>query len=184
MPKNVALEETYEGVEKLIYHTVNRWIRRHGGDFDELRSVANEAFMRAYHGFKIGNARWSTYLVSVVWNALIDEAHDQTKRRQRFVNCSDICYDSSEADVSMDHVATARSSRFDFRDVTEDAKFVIGLVLDAPVELYYLVPPSRHRNTDRLDVRWWNAIKEHLEDNLGWAPERIAQTAKEISAAL
>lgn len=63
------LTNAFEDVDLLIKKTVHQFIRRYGGNYDELIGRANELFILAFDEFKEGQSRFSTFVRWVVGKA-------------------------------------------------------------------------------------------------------------------
>src|SRR5476651_2599406 len=70
---SIGIAETYDDVAELVYDTCWKFKRRYGGDFDDLLSQANLAFMESYGSYQT-KYRFSTWVRTIVWNRLLDEA--------------------------------------------------------------------------------------------------------------
>lgn len=69
------IDDAYESVKMMIYKIVNKYQRRHGGEFDELLSVAHEAFMEAVWSFDPNRGKFTTH----VWNRVTYKFKDEAK---------------------------------------------------------------------------------------------------------
>lgn len=73
------LGEVYKSVDKMIWFVVLHHKRKYGGDLEELKSVANLAFVEAAHTFDPGIAQLSTHVYNRVRYALLKEAESSRK---------------------------------------------------------------------------------------------------------
>ena len=177
MKSQVATAETYGEVERLVYHTVNRFIYRYGGDFEEYVGEANIIFMKCVAGFRPKCAKFSTYLVNAIWNRLVtcrNAAHKEQALRIVSLDDSAMTHSGTTAGEVEDY----RTGRYDFSDLTYDAQTVISLVYDAPAEIQAaLTLEGRNPQT------WRESICDYLH-GLGWDGLRIADSLMEVREAL
>lgn len=171
---NIAIEDTYDDVRKLIYDIAHAFVRRYGGDFNEYVSEGNFVYMKAYESWRPdGGANFTTYLWGCVWHALLD-LQKRRIRRERFCPWS---LDQTGEDETRVNAATvpARQERvFSTEGFTTDAKIVIDLVLEAPAELLTMVTEKGG------EIRnWRSSLREYLRE-MGWTANRIAESFKEI----
>lgn len=162
--------ETYIEVEKLIYHTVNKFVARFGGDTEEYVAEANLVYMRVYEAYDPAKGAFSTLLVTSINNRLMD--------------MSQSAYRKSKVHSSIDeHEIQPVDRHHDFRigefleDLTADARMVVDLVLhDSPVSDAAAGKGGEIRN-------WQSSIREYLR-GLGWSARKIGSVFSEVSAAL
>ena len=80
-------EELYLSVERLLDKTVWSFVRRYGGEFDELRADANLHYIQA--SYKYDDSRgvsYSSHIRFCVWNGLLD-AHRIKAHRLAKTGC-------------------------------------------------------------------------------------------------
>lgn len=168
----------YESTKLLIYKTCHRFAHAYGVQFDDLLSVAHQSFMAAC----TSKAAWregkgtklSTY---ICWWVTCDLKTYMQKQRRR-----GITLELNEEIVGED--TTHHSFMDDFTvSLTEDARLVASLVVEAPKELNdMLVETTRSMQTiSKRVVR--DTVRELLMDR-GWSPSRIDSAFNEVSAAL
>ncbi len=166
------MTETYEDVAKLLRHTAQRFSKSYGLDHEESFSQANLLFMSAYDSYDPRMSAFTTWLVNVVWNGLKNHyrkntAEDQGRYRYRR------------------NTARSRTTTFDVekleREVSEDASFVIILVIDPPIDIRLATKTTKFGKirTDSLT----KAIMEYLRD-IGWSSDRIQNSFTEIQESL
>lgn len=171
MAANLAMVETYEDVERLIYQLVHRFNQRYGGDFRELLSDANLAFMRAYKSYDPSKGQFTTLLVTSVQRLLFRTLKNRIKYQQRYGTTLD------------EHRTISRDvEEFDFdcfvSNMSADAKFVVRLITHSPPELAAVAngKGGEPRN-------WRSSIKGYLRD-LGWSANQITESFTEIAGFL
>lgn len=160
----------YADVERMLDKLVWQHIRRHGGEFDELRSIANLAFCEASDSFdpKAG-AQFSSWIYQKVYYALLSSLR-QTIRHQRVQSV-----DMEILDALIEGETTRPFCCIDLlRSLDDDAEFVIHLLLSAPTE-------DTANKSKR--IRLWESIQEHLA-TLGWSPDRIQDSVDEIKQTI
>lgn len=163
-----AVTETYEDVEKTIFDLCWKFSKSQGGDFDDYRSVANEAFMLAYHSYDgYRRVKFNTYVYQCVRNALCDEYTKNKQHRERFL-CSEKIDNNP-----------ATKSHFDLEyflsELPEDAKTVVGIIMGTPSELLSIMLND--------DYRFRQGLRGVLS-NMGWTTNRITESFIEIREAL
>lgn len=179
MANTVAITETYEDVERLICKTVWDFIRRYGGDFDELLSEANIGFLKAYDAFDSTKGQFSTLLVVTIWRRLCHTFEIKDRERHR----GGVSLDSETKNGPLSTtIAAKQPRRFSLDEFTEgfadDAKYVLNMILNAPSDFEMIV------NSKGGEARnWRSSLKSHLYD-IGWTATRIAETFQDIAAAL
>jgi hypothetical protein len=161
-----VMAETYEDVKMLIYKTVHGFIKRYGGDFDELMAEANYSFVRNTPKHDESKGPYIAYVKFSIWNDLL--SLQRASRR----HCHSELNDNTSSTVSPSRIPEI------IEDLPSDAKFVALLVLEAPEELATMMlnEGGRPRGARR-------AIKQYLS-NLGWTAEQVKRSFEEIGEAL
>lgn len=161
-----AATATYTDVEKLIYKLIHKFIRRYGGDFEELKSVANYAFVQAYDEWDSKKSSFSTTVSWYVNMHLLNELRDRIKRSSR-VQYKNIT--GRDANYRQRHFANLLDT------LSDDAKEVAKLVIKAPAELIDAM--------DYGELTPKKALRNYLL-GLQWSKSRIVQSFNEIREAL
>src|SRR4051812_20500901 len=78
---NNPKELSFKAVEKLVYHTVHAFQRKHGGNFDDLLSTAQELYLKAYRTYSYDKGEFSQRVRFVIWYGLLDEFRKGTEER-------------------------------------------------------------------------------------------------------
>lgn len=160
-----------------IYSTVQSFVKRSGytGDVDELRSYAHELFMEAVHDnrFDPSKSKFGTFVRNKIWFGL--------KERQRREIGRNNLIRRSGLDVATVADADQKTFTLDDLDLSEDAKTVIRLVLEEPIDFRMALGKKRTETASPATYR--AAAKEVLQD-LGWTISRITETFNEIREAL
>ena len=162
--------ETYEECRKLIYSTVWSVIRQYGGDFDDLMSEANVAFLDAYESFD-GSSAFTSWVYSTVWYRCVDFVGSRLENQRRF--------QSVEDDTT---IPDRRRSSWRINDMLEelgeDARLVVKLTIETPAELARIadVKGGQARNLR-------SSLRQYLAD-MGWTAVRIAESFCEVQRAL
>lgn len=164
-------EQAYESVRLLIYRICHQHRRRRGGDFDDLLSEANMAFMWAYARYEerpqgCSLVQWVGY---VVRHQLMEGARIQAKWTAR--------HTPLQGEVKARRLFSAGTL---FAELCEDGRCLLTLALAPPADVE--VSAAVNRCGSRADdVR--AAIREYLED-WGWEPRRIAEAFGAVRVAL
>jgi hypothetical protein len=167
-----CLDTAYEDVEHLVTRTVADFIRRYGGDYNELRGEAHAMFMLAYNRFEPDRfqASFSTYVRWVVWKGLL-ELQRRTMRHKGKVSFTD-------ADLDLHHASRDFNLLEFLDDLSDDAATLVRLVLDTPRGLACII--EREGATPQV---YKSVLKEYLS-GLGWTGKRVTESFKEIRKAL
>jgi RNA polymerase sigma factor (sigma-70 family) len=167
MSKSLPISDTYNDVEKLIYHVANKVHAKHGGDIEELVSEANVAFMKAYKAYSPDrHTKFSTFLYCVIWNHLLTFIRDN--RSMPVVDTGSVVDNRPEPFMVWDFV----------EGLTEDAATVVGLVFTSPAELVEAAEGKGNQIRN-----WRSSIRRYLL-NQGWSTDRVIECFSEIAAAL
>src|SRR5574343_1138297 len=78
-----ACEETYRDVQRLLFKIIHNFQAKHGGDWDDLMSVADEAFVVAYQTYRPERAQFTTWLQTKVYWALHSHLRDTIQHQDR-----------------------------------------------------------------------------------------------------
>ena len=163
---NVPAADTYEDLKRSCYLQCWKHIQRCGGDFDEARSVTDLAFMEAYDRWDPERgAQFNTFLWHYVRGRLLNWSNRQRKLSTNTV--------SEHGETIADRTPTGLQHLFS--EVGEDARAIIGLVVEAPGELAEL--------SQQEPERWLKALWRTLR-KAGWDMGRISVGMDEIREAV
>jgi RNA polymerase sigma factor (sigma-70 family) len=188
-------EETYNECLDLIRSVVWKVIRQYGGDFDELMSEANAAFLDAYRTFD-GSSAFTSWLHTRVWYSCVSFVRDRLEEQSRYkwreaeratvdgISIKSIG-DASLADESIhngvenvpDRRSTWRVSDL-LEELGEDARMVVSLTLETPTELARI---AEQKGGQPRNLR--SSLRQHLAE-MGWTAVRIAESFSEVRRAL
>lgn len=179
--------ETYEEVKRLIYHTVWSVVRQYGGDFDELMSEANVAFLDAYESFD-GSSSFSSWLRLNVWGKCVDAVRNRLDEQRRYKRVKDDTRSgipvqfTADSDGLAEGIPDRSCSGWKiggmFEELTEDAALVVKLTLETPAELEAVV---RAKGGQPRNLR--SSIRNYLAE-MGWTACRIAESFNEVRRVL
>ncbi len=167
-----AATETYVDVEQLIWHTVHRFYKRHGGDLEELFSRANVIYMDALEKHNLKRAKFTTYLVrKILWGL--------TKQKQEeSIHAEAVSIVKGDA---LKAVPALRMLKFDVdkfvKELSVDAATVARLTLETPGELLAMMGMKKGLMRARSKVIDYFC-------GLGWDIERVADSFQEIGEVL
>lgn len=166
------LNNDYEQVRLLIHHTINKFAAKREVSADLFEEHINTWFMIAKLDFNPEHFKssFTNYLVWVVNKGCYDVLRDWA-RRDRIVKWHPLTDLYTQTPKGFDALEL-------IRDMTEDSKTVVMLVIKTPPGLADIIEreggkPKQYRE----------CIMEYL-DGLGWAASRITQSFKEITEAL
>jgi hypothetical protein len=170
-------EESYRDVEHVIKATVQRFVGRYGGNYDDLLADANTAYMLGYRATLEGRNNspdFATEIKRWVWFELFDayRVRSQYRRKDKVVVKQDEYIE----------LLPSRRRTFDMveflDELSEDAKLAAALVLETPAEL---AAAARARGGGDHNLRC--LIRAYLRGR-GWSPARINASFDEIRVAL
>lgn len=165
-------EETYLECKGLIYWTVKKFRYRFGGNWDDMISVANEAFVDAYLEFTTEKGSFSSWICKWIWNYLRNDWKQKRMRDFKRKNGMHIRIEEIEA-------RETRTLDLLLEKITGDARVVAELVIDTPKDLIFLIhlkgaAPRNYKST----------IKEYLIEEQDWTPERVKQAYQQLGEML
>ncbi len=154
-----AIDNSFERVKRQISGIVRRHQRRHGGEWEELLSVAWQAFAEAWHSHDPQKAAFTTHVQCRVQFALKDHSRKAIKSNRTIIDTN-----------ALHSVATKRNFlKTLLSEVSDDARTLILLALD-----YNSMAEKRER------CRVWQAL---LAD-LNWSIGRAFRAWNEVKEAL
>ena len=157
---------------------VGKFVRRYGGDWEDLLAEANLLFCRAHYQYMAGcrpsgkpvTGTYTQIVYSWLWMGLLDKYRPQVEARKRATV------------VQGEAVYTVADKPFDVvrwsLDLSDDAQCVLDLVMDTPRVLQEAI--NTKGGTPR-NIR--SAVREALY-GAGWSRCRVNTTFKEIKEAL
>jgi len=162
-----ALTETYADMERLICKIVWRLTNAYNADFEEVRSEANLIFLNAMKTYDEEKGALSTHLTCQITRRLQTYLHNQKK--QTAVYLVSLFEDIEDP--------TSNLSMIDILDeVGEDAKTLIDLVLETPVDFMNSIRPNAKNFKTNM--------KRHSVKILGWTKRHYKETFEEVTNAL
>ena len=166
----VTITDDYQSVRPLLYQLCRRFHARHGGEWDELVSEANECFTVAWHSYQPAKGKLTTWVHWKVWHGLLEGHRSRAKQHSRRID--------------LDMARLPSRKRFDLhelvQEVSDDAAAVIELTVGTPMELL-LECRCLQRKPKASSVR--AALVDFLLDT-GWSAARILETFREIREVL
>jgi hypothetical protein len=170
----------YEEVRDLVYHQANKFHAIFGGDFDEIESGANMAWLKGHRQFAggmrpSGEVLDTAYHIEIrrwVWFELFDAMRTRAARATRGVlpeACGEAAYDF--ADTSFDDDLFAR-------ELGDDAAYVLRTVLEPPL---CVMVKSQRKGGEPRNLR--STVRAWLRD-CGWGTARINEAFEEIREEL
>lgn len=172
--ERTALEWTYLDSRQIIDQVVGRFVRNWGGDFEELRAEANTIFVAAWRnwgGEEKHGTPWPTFLKFWVYMVLMDQMRANLRRKKAM---NPVGGDAPEW-LSVVHDFEPGY----FTDhLSEDAKALIGIVLDMPTEV---VRVAENKGGEWRNYR--SSIRAYVKRS-GWAASRVAKAFGELCEAL
>jgi RNA polymerase sigma factor (sigma-70 family) len=168
------MNKLYQEHKHLIYSVVNKIQKSTGIDRDELRSEANETFVKCAMRFDPNRGiKFSTYLVKCLQLNLYRMARKKAWRESKETN---ELFDIAGRDTSEDIIFNVT-----LESLSRDARMCADLALHPPEEMRELI--------DRKDDTVWakKITKSHIKKylyNQGWNPRQIDNAFSEINQLL
>lgn len=175
-----SIDSRYEEVRALIFKQVYRFASQYGGDVDDLAGEAHIHFMRGDQQFEKGETAtgrpieqpYHVVIKNHVWYGLFDTMRTRARRHSKAAMVQ-----AGETDVTI-----ADTNTFDSRvlaiDSSDDARTVLGLVLEPPTELQR---EAQAKGGEPRNVR--SSVRNYLRGK-GWAAARINTAFEEIRREL
>lgn len=167
--RHQAVQESYRDVERMIADLVRRHTNCPNCDYEERIGAANEAYCRAYAAYDPRRGAFTTLVWHSVRNKLKNQCRACCRHPQVGYNVN------SHIDRMEDKKSIGLTAIL--ADLSDDARVVVEMVLEAPGELKSLLK----RNKSGQDKRY--ALSIHLQ-KLGWTMARVVESFHEIRRAL
>lgn len=159
-----AINETFRDTERLVYHTIHRFIRTYGGEFEDLMELVGPTFMRAYDGYDRHKSKFSARLSFLLWKEFLEQRRKSYRKKNQLVVYGELDPEAYQAPTQFD--------RFTFLDsLSEDARLVVLTVFDTPWQF----------EPEPKTIRF--ILCEYLK-GLSWNRQRITESFQEIRLAL
>ena len=169
----IGPDERYASVEKLLRKLANRFYCCNQCSFEDKLSTANLGYVRACQEFDPEKGAFTTIVSWKVKGALIQHKRSCFRQSNRF-----------HLNPEMQNVQyTPTNSILNyFHELSDDAKQVANIIMDAPKEIKPLfVWTSRGKQRWSKKLRY--ILKTHLTDS-GWDMVRISRAFCEVRDAL
>jgi len=156
-----ACIDTYQDVERMLCQLCWRFVEKNGGDFEEAKSVANVAFVRAFLRFDSSKAQFTTWAWWAITHDLLSWKQRESKWGVRHVLREEL--DGNPAPCKRQHIA---------EQVSEDGKAIVSMVIESYDDFRHVL--RRHgasqvrRNITRRCKAW------------GWTVGRISDAFAEL----
>lgn len=165
------LSEVYQDLQEAITYTVLGFVRRYGGDFEELRADANLLFVQAYDKHDESKGSLVTWVKFYVFKNLLEKLRSRLYRQA--------AHGRSNKDV-LTLPAPAEFGLMEFLDgLPLEVAAVVKMTLDPPPDVLLSVEQLGGFKPHRVR----NAIREFLKD-LGWASSQITDLFQNIREVL
>lgn len=175
-PTRLAIR-TYPLVDDLLWKLVFKFVRKHGGDRDEVRQNAEYQFVQAIHKYEPRRGPIENWIKFFVYREL--QSDDRTERRRAHLL-------PRSKDVVLEDLPGDELSLSPLEDLLcrlgEDAATIVRLVFETPKQ----VEEDIKRRDETKGVSPTNirtALRSYLR-GVGWAASRISESFGEIRAAL
>jgi len=166
---NNSIDKLYDDHKHLIYALAHQMSRQTGHEVDRLIAQGNYCFMEAARSWP-RKQKFSTWL----YRALFNDLRNFARKNERLV------LDNEGSQAIPSHYSADPARVAMFRDalanLSEEARVVVGIVLDGPEEVLGWVA---HRSPRAIR----GLLKEHLREQ-GWSWPVIWRTFREIKELL
>ena len=186
MDSQTFAAETYHDCKPVLDKLASRFYsqRRHmlqkiGKDIEDVQSLSNELFWKAYTGHDESLGPFQSRLTYVVWNGLLDRFQtDYTTIKLRTS-----LKDTDGEPLPLDFLPGASRSRFTVRGLRTaiggDAKRAVTLALYPPASI-----TKRAEKAGGSARNYRAAIRAYLIDELGFTTEEVLKCFAEIAEQL
>lgn len=175
-----VVSDIYEDMQPLVNQIARRFARAHGTDLDETIGNANLIFLDALRDFDRTRSTLEQRLQVFIYSRLLDIQRPVYRWRNKMGSLYSLSFD----DTTPEPVGTVGVHVFDraglFDTVTDDARTVLGLLLDTPAELLSTIRAGAETGPHAIRRN----LRSYLTNSLGWAVERVRETFGEIRSVL
>jgi len=165
-----AAEETYIEVKPVILSAVRDICNRFGGNFDDVLSDANSAFLEAYESWEPEQSSFTSWLRHRIFSTAVNNLRQRCREQGRRERVED-------SDIP-ERNQPAWNVRQVLEELTEDAALVVRLVVETPAELEAVV---QAKGGQPRNLR--SSLRQYLAD-AGWTACRIAESFNEVRKVL
>jgi len=164
-----VLTETYKDMEKLVCKIAWRFAKTYNADFEEVQAETNLIFINAMKTYDKEKGALSTHLTHQITRRLQTYFKQQWKQQNQIptINVDLVCIETPSSDFTLIDIID---------EVGEDARTLIDLVLETPVDFMNAIRPNR-RNLRA-------SMKRHSTKILGWTKRHYKETFEEVTNAL
>ena len=163
-------EERLEQCQLLMHSTCHRFIRQHGGDFEECASIANMAFALCNSKYKPDSGmKFSTWLAAVTWHLLLDN-------KRRSIRDSRVAVRENTDLEAVSRRSFSLSGLLD--TLSDDAADVVQLLFDMPSDLDGIVYSGNKTGTVRALVR------KYVKTKFGYDNAKVKSIWSEVRSVV
>jgi DNA-directed RNA polymerase specialized sigma24 family protein len=173
-----AAAVTWEDMKDEVAQTVRKFVKKHGGDFEESMSEALILFMRAMNNWQKedrSKTNFSLYLYRVIWFNLFDAYRTRTQHRRQ----NKVVFTAAVHPGLLVDSYAGRDVWGIVEEVGNDAATAMKLVLDMPAEIK---AEAEARGGKPRNIR--AVLRGYLVTQLGWDAKRIANAFEDVKHAL
>lgn len=161
------MEIKYEDYQRLICKLANTYSKITGIEAEELISIGNLEFVLCLESYDPQKAKFSTYLTWKLKGRFLEEGRKHRSRKQ-FVDYEPTASGLQEEILFFKDI---------LRELSSDAREVVKIVFNTPVELIDMLPKKQPRGINK------HQLQRHLHRQ-GWSFPRIWKTFEEIARSL
>jgi len=166
-------EELYIEAKPILYSMLHKFIRRYGGDFEELLSLCHLHFMEIVRKTrspyqKEKGSQFTTWLRLVLWYKLQND-----REKEILTSCKNLPPEEIGQKGKQEYLTDLKDS------LSQEAKSVLSLILNTPEELVEMIQQKGGYN---------KRVKKCLEDFLclhyHWSRRKVQRVFREIQENL
>lgn len=174
MKSRTAAGEAYEDLHSLKCSVIQKFQQKYGGMWDDWDSHADEIFMSAWTRYDTKKGKFATWYAFLLYKEFMEKVRRQSMKGAKL----------KQVDYNLELYNKPKDSWncIEFlRDLSEDARMVVMLVLDTPNDIKLAL--AERSRIESLRDKMIESIQEFLTD-YGWDPDRIYSSFDEVTQAL
>ncbi len=154
------MNNLYLRYQSLLWKTIYRFIHITGSkwDLDDMKSIANVAFVKACQSHDPQKGKLSTHVIRQVWYAMASEARTRTNDWQYVPLTRHIVQKNREEFTLTEFLEDLPS---------DDTRLIVRLILDTPCDVRLFLHEGKE-TAKRIQRAVWSVLEQ-----LGWTKKKI-----------